>query len=280
MIDLISIVFRDEIPLLRIQAESINQYIDSDKINCITIVVNDTDDVVDLVDTSWYNHKNVQVIAYSKWQYQCRINGWENQQLCKLLAASESTAEWSLSLDAKTWFSKPFNIDQLFDEQHRGRVGRCNVFPVFESSAKFVEELYQLKMTEIIGPHGVPFLFHTQTAKELIESQTDFIDFFQTNVRHPIFLVEFHIYTGFVLKKYLTLDTLYSCDQYCIPVNIAHYEWESFDHLFDQMQKPEVSTVSIHRKVYPHLTSEQYQAWVDFLVDKKILQDPAYLKFG
>jgi hypothetical protein len=279
MIDLISVVFRDEISLLRIQAESINKYINPSDISTITVVVNDTDDVVDLIDPAWYNHSTVNIIPYSVWDYSSRINGWENQQLCKLLAASESTAEWSLVLDAKTWFIKPFEVSELFDN-NLGRVGRTGIIPVFKSSHEFVEQLFEIKVTEIIGPHGVPFLFHTDTVKELIRSQPDFIDFFQTNVRYPNFVIEFHLYTAFVMHKYQTLDKLYSREQYCYPVNIAHFEWDSFDRIFEEMQNSSVGTVSIHRKVYEQLTATQYQQWVDFLTDRGILTDPSYLKIG
>ena len=268
MIDLITVVFREEIPFLKIQAQSINQYLNSVEINTITIVVNDTDDVVDLIDPTWFTHPNVKIVPYSKWNYTPRINGWENQQLCKLLAAGEAQSEWSLVLDSKTWFVKPFRLSELFDSNGRGRVGRCAAFPVFKSSQDFVESLYEISMPDIVGPHGVPFLFHTATAKELIASEIDFIEFFQTNVRFPHLVIEFHLYTGFVLKKYGSLDTLYSEDQVYHPVNIAHFQLDEFDDLLSSMYKSSTSTASIHRKIYELMTPEQFDAWDGFIQNR------------
>jgi hypothetical protein len=274
------VVFRDEIPLLRVQAQSINQYIQSNEIGTITVVVNDTEDVVDLVDVSWYNHPNVNVVHYSKWNYKCRVNGWESQQLCKLLAASEASSPWSLVLDSKTWFIKPFVVAEFFDQYGLPKVGRCPVIPVFKSSQEYVEQLFDVKMDTVVGPHGVPFLFHTETTKELIESQIDFPDFFQTAVRYPHLIIEFHLYSAFVIKKYGSLDAIYSTRRYYTPVNIATFEIKDFDEKFESMKEYNVSTVSVHRNVYPELSESQRQKWVDFLVEKQVLTDPSYLKIG
>jgi hypothetical protein len=135
MIDLVTVVFQAELPLLEIQAKSISQYVDPQDINQITVVVNDHDSVGGMIDPSWWgiHASQVKILPYSDYQYISRVNGWENQQLIKLLAASRATSSWSMVLDAKTWFVRKLEMHQLFDEVGRACTGRCNVFPEFES---------------------------------------------------------------------------------------------------------------------------------------------------
>ena len=112
MLDLITVVFQPEVSYLEIQARSIDHYFSQDQIKNIYIVVNDQDSVVDLVDRSWWGKfaDRVVVYPYSVFGYKNRVGGWDHQQLCKLLAAARSTCEWSVVLDAKTFFVKPFSL--------------------------------------------------------------------------------------------------------------------------------------------------------------------------
>jgi hypothetical protein len=273
MIDLITIVFRDELPLLEIQARSINQFINPQDINTITVIVNDTDDVVDLIDTSWWltNQSKVQVLPYSKWNYTSRITGWENQQICKLLAASESNSLWSMVLDAKTWFIQPLELSKLFDDEHRPCVGSQGISEHFVSSQQFVEQYYNVKLDRIIGPAGVPFMFHTETVRAMIDSIDNFIEFFQTNVRYPNLITEFHLYSGYVLLQYKTYNTLYNKTQHYDYLNIADWEASDFDQIFEQLvNNSSILTASIHRRTYQDLTPKQIHQWAEFLVNRQL----------
>lgn len=277
MLDLITIVFREELPLLEIQAESINQYFNPADINSITIVVNDTDDVADLIDRSWwkqYQHL-VQIKCYSHWNYTSRINGWENQQLLKLLAASESTSKWGMVLDAKTWFVQSIAMDKLFGDNNLPNTG---AFPGpanwFVEARKFVEERYNIKLPLIVGPYGVPFMFHTDTVRDLVNSEDNFIDFFQTNVRFPNLVTEFFLYSGFVKSKFGTIDTLYNTKySYLQVVNLTEFETDQFDNFITRSQLPQTITSSLHRKTYAKLTQEQILTWVLFLKDKSLISN-------
>ena len=274
MIDLITVVFHAELPLLQIQARSMDQYIDSTDIDTITIVVNDEDSVGDQIDPTWWGkHSNkVKVKCYSRWNYTSRITGWENQQICKLMASSESTAEWSMVLDAKTWFIKSFNHADFFDEHGCARSGYVPTMQVFDSSREFVEKLYNIKLDRVIGPGGVPFIFHTDTVKNLVESIDNFIEFFQVHVRYPTLVTEFHLYSGFVLFQYGSYEELYNSQAGYSVVNVADWEANIFDQLFNHMQTDKnLLTVSIHRRTYQHLTQEQLLTWVLFLEEHKLI---------
>jgi hypothetical protein len=273
MIDLITVVFRDELDFLKIQAHSIDLHTKPQDICTIYVIVNDTDDVAELVDPAWWGqHKNVQIVPYSKWNYNTRVNGWENQQLCKLLGASEAASNWSMCLDAKTWFVQELELDKLFDQTGRPKVGFMNVIPVFRSSRDFVEAHYNIKMNQVLGPAGVPFMFHTATVQSMINEFDNFIDFFQTNVRYPHFVTEFHLYDGYILSTHGTYEALYNKEQQYICFNIADFDVENFEDHYENilLNSPDLLTASIHRRSYPLLSKEQLIKWQQFLFQRKL----------
>lgn len=274
MFDLLTVVYKEELPLLKIQAQSIEQYINPSYINSITVVINDDDSVAEQIDSMWYgfNAEKLNIKCYSRWNYKSRITGWENQQLCKLLAASESSAPWTMILDAKTWFANLADINLLFTN-NRYNSGLGGISPHFVSSQQFVEQLYNISMPHIVGPSGVPFVVHTDTVKELVSSIDNFIEFFQTNVKHPNLITEFHLYSGFVIKKYGSLELLYNIKTpYYNQINLADWESDQFDQAFEFMQKPNALTVSIHRRAYPKLTPVQLSQWQEFLISRRLTQ--------
>ena len=277
MFDLITIIFRDELPFLKIQAESISQYINPQDINEITIVVNDSDDVADLIDSAWWkqHQSKVKIKCRSHWNYEPTVNGWESQQLLKLLAAADSSSAWSMVLDAKTWFIKTVLHDKLFTPDNRAKSGIVKgMSEHFSTGRKFVEDYFNITMPMVIGPSGVPFMFHTESVTELINSIDNFVGFFETNVRYPIFITEFNLYSGFIISKYKDIEKLYGNPTYYTAVNIADSESGEFDEKFATMStQPRIFTVSIHRKTYAKLTPTQVVTWVNFLKERNLITD-------
>ena len=280
MLDLITVVFQPEIPYLEIQAKSIDQNFDEDQIKNIYIVVNDQDSIVDLIPKSWWGKfaDRVIIYPYSTFGYVNRVGGWDNQQLCKLLAAARSTCEWSVVLDAKTFFVKPFKIELFLDSDNHACTAKLLPQPVFESAKLFVESLYNIELDYIIGPGGVPFLFHTQTVNFLIQDTEEltkkpFIEFFLDNVCYPNLITEFYLYSAYVKYKYGNIDKLYVEKQRWNCVNIAEWEADNFDELFLSMQKFLTLTVSIASKTWVLLSEEKKTAYLEFLNKRNLITD-------
>jgi hypothetical protein len=270
MWDFITVVFRDELPLLQIQATSFAQYVNPRDINSITVIVNDSDDVSGSIDPAWWGPLAHCVVVEPR-QFEPRILGWESQQLCKLLAAANSTAPWSMVLDAKTWFVTPLDLNALVDHVGRPRVGMDNIMPVFASSQQFVSDLYQIDFKQTLGPNGVPFVFHTDTVRGLVNSHEDFVDFFQTSCRYPNLVTEFHLYSGYVTAQYQTLEHLYSRDRNIYVWNLADFQLEQFDQMWQRLIDTVVLTASIHRRCYQLLNQTQLNLWLTFLIEKKLI---------
>ena len=128
MSDFITVVFRDELPLLEIQARSFDQYLNPKDVNQIIVVVNDNDTVADSINCQWWGKYADRVVikTRSNYPFTPSNSGWDDQQLLKLLSAAESNTKWSMVFDAKTWLIKTLDTSesQLFDTQGRPNVGR------------------------------------------------------------------------------------------------------------------------------------------------------------
>lgn len=285
MIDLITIVFQQELYLLELQARSIELYVDSDRINHIYVVVNDVDDVVDLIDSAWWgvNSQKVVVIPRSRWGHVETLPGWESQQLYKLLAAESAASDWSMCLDAKTWFVKQLDWDQLFSHDGRVHYKSIPTINVFELAQCTIEQLLNVSLSTVIGPGGVPFMFHTETVKDMFVhlkniTGTNFIDFFAEYVLIPYQVTEFMLYSGFVNLKHKSHDALYSQQQYYTVTNMADWQLGEFDKIIKSMNSTNNLTASIQGRAYPHLTDSQLDTWCNFLLNKNLINDPQEAK--
>ena len=281
-IDFITVVFDKEIDYLSVQAKSISLCIDSDSIGTIFVIVNDDDHICEKINVDWWGENRHKVNIISKTKFgRCELSyGWNSQQLYKLFGASIATNKWSMCLDAKTWFVQKLDFNKIFDETGRVNFHSFPTLPVFKPAEEFVEKFYNIESKEVIGPGGVPFFFHTQTVIDLIADlednhNTTLLEFFSKNVKYPVFLTEFMLYSGFVKYKYGSHDKLYSQQQYYLITNVADFQKYEFDKIFVQMQDPNNLTASIHRSVYPYLTEKQLQTWVDFLHSKNLIDDTA-----
>lgn len=277
VIDLISVVFESELALLQIQARSIELYFTTTHISTIFVIVNDEDRVAEKIDCNWWgdNAAKVRIIPRSKISVYSFLDGWSSQQLYKLAAANLSESDWSMCLDAKTWFVDSINWDKIWDDTGKANFKSLRCMQVFQSAKNFAELFFNIKFENVIGPAGVPFLFHTDTIKELVEyvenvKQQNFLDFFAEKLLYPVQITEFVLYSAFVhyKKRY---NFLYSDKQYYSITNIADWQIDHFDKLLDKMESPNNLTASIQGRAYPHLSDSQFDKWLDFLLSKQLI---------
>jgi hypothetical protein len=276
MLDFITIVFRDELPLLEIQARSFDQYLNPTDVNQIVVVVNDDNSVLESIDTAWWGKHAGQVVIKprSGYAFTPGNNGWDDQQLLKLLSAAQSQTKWSLVFDAKTWLIKPFDTQEsaLFDLQGRPNVGCMQLSPHFESAQHFVENYYGIGIEVVLGPSGVPYVFHSEDVREMIEGIPNFVQFFQQSQTYPTLLTEFVLYAGFILNKYGKLDIIYNTNNiYICVANLADWQIDKFDTFAQAINNQYTITASIHRRAYKHLTQEQLLTWVLFLESRNLI---------
>ena len=272
MLTFITVVYRDELDYLQTQARSFDLYVDPAIVDTISIVVNDDAVVVNQIDTAWWG-KFADRVQITQQLYPA-VSGWDSQQLGKLLSASYATTEWSIALDAKTWFIRPIDYASFFN----GKRAWASMYAIgpnhkqyFQTALDFVNQLYNIDMTVLVQS-GVPYAFHTETVNDMIVSiNRDFVDFFLEHVQHPTLLAEFYLYSAYVLKRYSSYNDLYCKMPKYNRVNIADTVVDQFDELFVRMHEPQILTASIHKRALKLLTAEQLAKWQEFLKQRRLI---------
>lgn len=272
MIDIVTVVFQDELAVLRQQACSLDLYCQNIGIKSILVIVNDTDAVAQEIDITWWGKLQhlVRIIPASTFSTDLYTTGWVSQQALKIMASAVSYNTWSMVLDAKTIFVRDLDLGSVFDHQGRPQVGQLDIYPVFKPSQAIVNDFFKIDLQQQLGPGGVPFFVHNHTARAMIveiehQSQQSFADWFQAHGR----LTEFILYSGFVQYQHGSFDQLYNVKNCAVTVcNVCHSEVASFDRKFAEM--PHSMTVSIHRKAWQRLDPAQRQQYQEFLYARGI----------
>ncbi len=265
MIDIVTVVFAPELETLRLQANSIDIYVDH--VDRIIVVINDdSTDHYQIQPAWWGRHSHtVQIIPRHQFGREYSENGWVSQQALKLAACTLCQSQWAVIVDAKTIFVEKFCIDSL-----RPRVGQLDIYPVFEPSKHIANALFGTDLQSQLGPGGVPFVIHVQLACEMIrwiENHTgqSFVPWFQAQGM----LTEFILYSAWIQHRCGSLDSIYDTARSTLrPVNLCHSEVGRFEQKFQQMQH--ASTVSIHRNAWIQLSADQQQQYLDFLQSRGI----------
>jgi hypothetical protein len=273
MIDIVTVVFEPEIPVLKLQAQSIDLYCRHIGVRNIYVVVNDVETVAQQIDPTWWGvfAPQVLIVPRSVFSVEFDNNGWLSQQALKILTASISHNVWSMVLDAKTIFVRDLDPTEIVDSQGRIRVGSMPLFPVFEPSKLIVNELYKIELDSQLGPGGVPFFFHNDTVRLMIAETA-----FATKKSFPVWfqeqgkLTEFVLYSGFLKYRFGGYDAFYSSTNAVFTCNVCHSETARFDAKLQEMQQPNINTVSVHRQAWTQLSESQQQQYRDFLTSRSI----------
>jgi hypothetical protein len=269
MIDIITIVFQDELHTLKTQARSLDVY--GKDLGTIFVVINQDTDLVPKIDRSWWGrfHDHVQIISRNTFGDAWVQNGWVSQQALKLLTSTVSSNEWSMILDAKTFFVKTMSA-----LESKPVVNELDIYSIFEPSQQIVNKLFGIDLVKQLGPGGVPFIINNAQSREMIqwvESQTQqsFAQWFQNQGM----LTEFILYSGWIQYKFGNFNKIYNTTEKpinsnIITCNICHSDVASFDRKFKTMYN--ATTVSVHRRAWTQLTSSQQTQYTDFLSSRGI----------
>jgi hypothetical protein len=272
MFDLLTVVFRDELSVLQVQAQSIDLYCQDIGIQRIFVIVNDDDCVADQINPAWWGSlkNHVTVVKRSRFDAEFVDDGWVSQQALKLIGSALSDNEYTIVLDAKTIFAQELVVSNVINERGQLCVGTIPVPEVFKASKEITNNLFETNLTHVIGPSGVPFWFNNKLLKAMILyiencTKQNFANWFQEQGM----LTEFILYSGFVLRTYQTFDDIVTQRYYQVQ-NICHSEVARFDQKYNDMQSAKILAVSVHRNAWLQLNQEQKQKYVDFLVSRNI----------
>jgi hypothetical protein len=276
--DLLTVVYRDELHLLELQAYSIAYY--GDQIENIYVILNDDTLTHADIDVNWYGyaHDKVRIFHRSEFGYypQPHLRGWYTQQVCKILGAVHAESKWCMILDAKTWFIRSFDISEIFDQYNRANFESWDCTSHhWQTGLQFLKQKYNITDFNWISPAGVPFLAHTETMRDMVMSEPNFIEWFENNCQFPSKpnadthgITEFLCYSAWVSKNNL-FDDLYSGKQKFTVYNLADWEIDTFNNWFVNLRKDDKAlTASIHPRAYKLLDYDQRKAWDEFVKDR------------
>lgn len=274
MIDIISVVFREELPILQTQAQSIDLYCQNIGIKNIYVLVNDEDALVNEIDVAWWGslQNRVRVLPRSVFSCEFDDNGWLSQQLTKLLATTISYNTWAMVLDAKTVFVKHLDLAQMFTPAGALNCGWGPMIPVFRPAQDIANRLFCVDNQASLLPSGVPFFFNTNEVRKMISHVTEitgesFPQWFQAQGM----LTEFVLYSTWIRRQYGDANTLYSGQAmpWLSPVNICHSETGRFDQILDTVDQNTL-TLSVHRNAWIALTDQQRQRFRNILLERRL----------
>jgi hypothetical protein len=274
MIDIVTVVFEQEIPVLQAQAQSIALNCQHIGIRNIYVVLNDSETVASQIDPAWWGPLANAVLVIPRTAFSTPFveNGWVSQQVLKLMAASISYNTYSMILDAKTIFVRQLDPNTIVDSAGRIQTGILPLYPVFAPAKKIVDELFEMNLQRQVGPGGVPCIVHNDTVRMMIADVT-----LRTKTSFPIWfqrqgvLTEFVLYSAFVQHLCGDIGVLYDQHNHLGGiVNVAHDETKSWLIKLNQMCKGETLTVSVHRSAWQQLTAQQRQEYRDLLTQRGI----------
>ena len=270
---LVTIVFRDEVGFLRLQARSLAMYLHRKMFREIIVIANEPPAMPD----DW--HERV-MRAYADFGCRVRIltvsdltdvplrSGWFSQQVLKLLVAKLVKTEFYLLLDAKNHLTHPFKPDHLegdgkprmFTHSYRAHTLRRYLYPTLEYFGLSKDHADRFNATI------TPFAIHSQTCRDLLrfveqKEQQRFEDVF---MKHRPQMTEFFMY-GSYLRTQREIGDLYNLDGYNYPV--VWKEWTA-DHTvhghISRAEREHLSFFSVHRASVPLLTLAGRQAVAEF----------------
>ena len=272
MLDIVTVVFQDELPILRVQAESIDLYCQDIGIQTIFVIVNDDDSIVDQIDLQWWGSLNDRVRIIPRSYFNCGFvdNGWVSQQVLKVLASSLSTNQYSMILDAKTIFVKPATVDLLFPNGKQAG-GSYPIQEVFLTSARIVGELFNVTVDRNGGTSGVPFIFKNELIRNMItEIENRTKESFPKWFQDQGMVTEYILYVGYCKYLYGTLDDIYSQSYPYQVANLCHSQTGIIPNKLNDMAQSNTLTVSVHRRAWTAMTEEQQDTYRKLLTSRNI----------
>lgn len=258
MIDIVTVVFGEELPILSCQAQSLDLYCQNLDTHNIFVMLNEPD-LAKKIDLDWWGsmaHK-VRLVPRETFAVEWWVDGWVNQQLLKMLGSTLSQNVWSMVLDAKTIISNPLSTQQLLTDRNQIKIGWMPTISVFQPAQDIANRLWNSDNALTLIPGGVPFFFHNECMRSMIQDiesrkQQDFKSWFLAQGK----LTEFVLYSTWISTDQ-ERKNLYANDNYLFTTqNICHSDAGQLDQMIQRIDDHAVS-ISIHRRAWSALSPSQ-----------------------
>jgi hypothetical protein len=228
---LVTVVFEDELPLLQLQAASLRRFAPSPMLEKIVVVANSHD--ARFVQrlrgcVQWYGDSAplVTILDLSDFPQLPKTVGWFSQQLLKLLVARHVRTERYVVLDPKTHLIAP--LTDAFLEHGDGRANMMDypytthtLRPYLERTLRYLH-LEPDQYIQKFPSSAPPFIMYTDVTNDLIDSigRCSGRPFEEEFISQK--LTEFFLYSAWVVKKFGSIEKLYSYSNLYSPTIWEH----------------------------------------------------------
>lgn len=277
MIDLLTVTYGKELPLLRLQANSIRRFIDRKLINKIHIINNDDVDIFYVRD--WYGDLSdkVEFSHYTDYDINIIPHIYSSHQILKCLYSRRSSRYYMI-LDSKNFFVKPVDESVLFKDGlpiaslygRQGLVKRPWEQNMWTHTCSVLQNYHDLPLL-----YSTPFIADKQVMMHMIElvkkntgmSLTEyFITENKLGIDRQVF--EFFLYSA-AIKDYSVVHSIrdrFVSSVWPETIKLAHAQPNYIK------QDTRLIASGIHRNAWNSVGEE----WMDYLEQLEILDKDSF----
>lgn len=245
-----------EMPLLKLQARSLNKYLDRSFIKEIIVIDNSTDEPLDWRELApQYGSLPVRFMKASQITSMPPAHGWFTQQVLKLMIARHIRTRRYILLDTKNHLIKPIGVGEF--EAPDGRI-RTGWHPYTNHPLKdyLLRACRYMRMKPWVMSHFIPtttpFTMMTGVTRQLLNwvEKREGCAFAEAFVKYR--LTEFFLY-GTFLASIGCLNSCYKFDNW-----LGTTLWKHYDN--PKMQKiianPQSAFFSVHRNTFRSMNDQ------------------------
>lgn len=210
----VTITYRAEDALLRLQARSLARFADPAIVEKIIVIDNGRPALHGrrlerlLAEYGPLRDRVQLITAADVADTRTASSGWVGQQVLKLAIARHVTTPWYVLLDAKNHAVRPLRRDDFVAPDGRAR-GGFHSYADHPLKTRLLTTLRYLGLPDTAAdwypPTSTPFVMHTRTALDIVEGLgADFADVFAREG-----LSEFFLYSGWILRRDGDWDAVY-----------------------------------------------------------------------
>jgi hypothetical protein len=279
-IEFVTVVYRPELLLLRLQARSIRLHAALADIRRIHVIVNEDEpaEMVASIRAFAVEEYGAAAERLTIWTADellpgLRARGWRKQQTLKLAIAAHIASPKYLVLDAKNHFIRPFDSNTFFTEDGRVRsfwtVQGGSLQNYLRNCLRYFE-LPEEWCLEQVMPAITPYGLYTELVRSMIwdislRENVDFAEFFHAPGRD---VTEFFLFYTYMRWRKMNLEKLYEYGKRYAATLFARFpnteEREAL--ILKKLNDPLIKVFGLHKVRVSKLSTEGrarvYKVWV------------------
>lgn len=249
-IDFVTVCYIKDLPQMIIQARSF-KFLNAIPINKIFIVINGYFEYCQLYFDKYirqeYGDLDIVLIDGNTLIQTLKLcKGYHNQQKLKLLAASLAETDDICILDAKNFFTKEWQPDDIWDDQGRLKITLSDKpYDTWETISKNSFALFDLdyKKAPFHLNQQTPFFIKSSLLEEL-SSYPNLLDKWDAQY------AEFLLINAFLIKKNIQLSDIFFQTDTGYNKTIWPHELTDQTELYDYLEDKRLLSMGVHRKCF------------------------------